>query len=73
MDSELKSLVFSSSAWPLAMSRIVLSSISAMLKEHPLNFNYKGIKDDRDWIFKPEQAFSSFFKHWNYVLKKLAY
>ena len=54
-------------------SDLPINGSDVYFKEHPLNFNYKGIKDDRDWIFKPEQGFSSFFKHWNYVLKKLAY
>ena len=54
-------------------SDLPIKGSDVYFKEHPLNFNYTGIQDDRDWIFKPEQSFSSFFKHWNYVLKKLAY
>ena len=54
-------------------SDLPIKGSDVYFKEHPLNFNYKGIQDDRDWILKPEQSFSSFFKHWNYVLKKLAY
>ena len=54
-------------------SDLPIKGSDVYFKEHPLNFNYIGIKDDRDWIFKPEKSFSSFFKHWNYVLKKLAY
>ena len=54
-------------------SDLPIKGSDVYFKEHPLNFNYIGIKDDRDWIFKPEQSFSSFFKHWNYVLKKLTY
>ena len=33
-------------------------------KEHPLNSNYKGIKDERDWMFPIKGYFSSFFKYW---------
>ena len=40
-------------------------------KEHPLNYNYTGIEDPRDWICKPQQNFKSFFKHWKYVSKTL--
>ena len=40
-------------------------------KEHPLNHNYIGNKDEREWIYKPENKFTSFFKHWNEVLKFL--
>ena len=54
-------------------SDLPIKGSDVYFKEHPLNFNYTGIQDDREWIFKPEQSFSSFFKHWNYVLKKLAY
>ena len=54
-------------------SDLPIKGSDVYFKEHPLNFNYKGIEDDRDWVFKPEKSFSSFFKHWNYALKKLAY
>tara|TARA_B100001758_G_scaffold50625_1_gene41117 strand:+ start:2567 stop:3649 length:1083 start_codon:yes stop_codon:yes gene_type:complete len=40
-------------------------------KEHPLNYNLKGFEDQRDWICKPDKPFSSFFKHWNFVLKEI--
>ena len=33
-------------------------------KEHPLNSNYKGNKDKRDWMFPVDGNFSSFFKYW---------
>lgn len=54
-------------------SDLPIKGSDVYFKEHPLNYNYIGTKDDRDWIFKPEHSFSSFFKHWNYVLNKLAY
>ena len=41
-------------------------------KEHPLNKNYKGIEDQREWLCRPEKPFRSFFKHWNFVLKEIA-
>lgn len=54
-------------------SDLPIKNSEVYYKEHPLNYNYTGKKDDRDWIIKPESSFSSFFKHWNFVLKQLAY
>ena len=34
-------------------------------KEHPLNKNYKGKEESRDWIFPSKDNYSSFFKYWN--------
>ena len=41
-------------------------------KEHPLNKNYKGIEDQREWLYRTKKPFRSFFKHWNFVLKEIA-
>jgi deoxyribodipyrimidine photo-lyase len=41
-------------------------------KEHPLNQNYKGIKEDRDWMFNISGSYSSFFKYWKECKKQLA-
>ena len=40
-------------------------------KEHPLNYNYKGTEDSREWLCLPDVKFKSFFKHWNYVVRQL--
>ena len=40
-------------------------------KEHPLNYNYIGTEDSREWIFKPKKVYKSFFKHWNEVINQL--
>lgn len=34
-------------------------------KEHPLNNHYKGTCDERDWLFKYQNYYPSFFKFWN--------
>jgi deoxyribodipyrimidine photo-lyase len=41
-------------------------------KEHPFNFDYKGILEDRDWIAeKVSGYFPSFFAYWKKVEKHL--
>ena len=40
-------------------------------KEHPLNSHYKGKEDERDWLYKIEGEYLSFFKYWNKIRKKL--
>lgn len=40
-------------------------------KEHPLNTHYKGIEDQRDWMFTVKGYFPSFFKFWNKCKKEL--
>jgi deoxyribodipyrimidine photo-lyase len=40
-------------------------------KEHPLNTHYKGIEDQRDWMFTVKGYYSSFFKFWNKCKKEL--
>ena len=34
-------------------------------KEHPLNYNYSGNCDERDWMFSSQKFYPSFFKFWN--------
>ncbi len=34
-------------------------------KEHPFNTHYKGICDQRDWMFKNHSFYPSFYKFWN--------
>ncbi len=40
-------------------------------KEHPLNHNYFGIKDEREWLCKPSKKINTFYKHWSYVINRL--
>ena len=40
-------------------------------KEHPLNYNYKGIEDSRDWISSVKGYYPSFFNFWKKVKKEL--
>ena len=42
-----------------------------IFKEHPLNEHYKGKTDKRDWLYEIEGDFTSFFKYWNKIRKKL--
>ena len=39
-------------------------------KEHPLN-NYKGIEDQRDWMFESKENLRSFFSYWKKCKKEL--
>lgn len=41
-------------------------------KEHPLNQDYKGNMEDRDWMFNISGSYSSFFKYWKECKKQLA-
>ena len=50
-------------------SKYNLSNI--IFKEHPLNQYYLGFEDQRDWLFKIEGEYLSFFKYWNKIRKKL--
>ncbi len=42
-------------------------------KKHPLNSNYKGIEEPRDWMFDVQGYFSSFFGFWKKCKKQLKY
>ena len=42
-----------------------------IFKEHPLNKHYSGLEEQRDWLFKIEGEYLSFFKYWNKIRKKL--
>jgi len=42
-------------------------------KEHPLNINYYGIEEPRDWMFDVQGYFSSFFGFWKKCKKQLKY
>ena len=42
-----------------------------IFKEHPLNSHYKGEEDEREWLFRIEGEYLSFFKYWNKIRKKL--
>ena len=40
-------------------------------KEHPLNVNYSGTEDSRDWMFSVEGYHSSFFQFWKKCKKEM--
>lgn len=42
-------------------------------KEHPLNKDYKGTMDDRDWLSSVTGYYPSFFKFWNKCKKEIKY
>jgi deoxyribodipyrimidine photo-lyase len=42
-------------------------------KEHPLNKNYKGIEEPRDWMFRVKGYYPSFFGFWKKCQKELRY
>ncbi|MFK7811154.1 MAG: FAD-binding domain-containing protein [Maribacter sp.] len=42
-------------------------------KEHPLNINYEGVEEPRDWMFDVQGYFSSFFRFWKKCKKQLKY
>ena len=42
-------------------------------KEHPLNNNYKGIEQPRDWMFDVQGYYPSFFAFWKRCKKQLRY
>ncbi|MBL56887.1 MAG: deoxyribodipyrimidine photolyase [Flavobacteriales bacterium] len=39
-------------------------------KEHPLNGNYKGIEDQRNWMYEDLGKYSSFFNFWKKIKKQ---
>lgn len=48
-----------------------ISESNIYFKEHPLNHNYKGNEEARDWMFSSKGYYSSFFKFWNKAKKEL--
>ncbi|MFZ6052451.1 FAD-binding domain-containing protein [Halocola ammonii] len=40
-------------------------------KEHPLNYNYMGKEESRDWMFSVTGYYSSFFKFWKKCKKEI--
>jgi len=42
-------------------------------KQHPLNFNYKGHEDSRDWLTSVKGHFPSFFSYWKKAKKELKF
>jgi deoxyribodipyrimidine photo-lyase len=42
-------------------------------KEHPLNKNYEGIEEPRDWMFDVQGYYPSFFAFWKKYKKQLIY
>ena len=42
-----------------------------IFKEHPLNYNYEGIQEARDWMFDVKGYHSSFFSFWKKCKKEM--
>ena len=42
-----------------------------IFKEHPLNYNYDGIQESRDWMFSVKGHHSSFFSFWKKCKKEM--
>ena len=42
-----------------------------IFKEHPLNYNYNGIQEPRDWMFSVKGYHSSFFSFWKKCKKEI--
>jgi deoxyribodipyrimidine photo-lyase len=42
-----------------------------IFKEHPLNCNYEGIQESRDWMFPVKGYHSSFFSFWKKCKKEM--
>ena len=47
------------------------SPTEVIYKEHPLNSNYKGTEESRDWMFSVTGYYSSFFKFWKKCQKEI--
>ena len=50
-----------------------LSPNEVYFKEHPLNVNYKGVPDDRDWLCSVKGYYPSFFTFWKKCKKEIQY
>jgi deoxyribodipyrimidine photo-lyase len=48
-----------------------ISESKIYFKEHPLNHNYKGTEEARDWMFSVTGYYPSFFKFWKRAKKEL--
>jgi len=53
------------------VSNYSITGSDIYFKEHPLNYNYRGNEDPRDWMFSIKGYFPSFFKFWNKANKEL--
>jgi deoxyribodipyrimidine photo-lyase len=52
---------------------LVIGDSEIYFKEHPLNYNYKGTKDSRDWISRVNGYYPSFFRFWNKLKKEKSF
>lgn len=48
-----------------------LSKEQIYFKEHPLNTNYQGIEEEREWMFSVRGEFPSFFRFWKACKKEV--
>ena len=53
--------------------QLTLGNSEVYFKEHPLNSNYKGIEDSRDWMSSVKGYYPSFFRFWKRVKKEKSY
>jgi deoxyribodipyrimidine photo-lyase len=53
------------------MTEHSISESDIYFKEHPLNHNYKGTEEPRDWMFSVKGYYPSFFKFWKKAKKEL--
>ena len=42
-----------------------------IFKEHPLNYNYNGIQESRDWMFSIKGYHPSFYAFWKKCKKEI--
>ena len=49
------------------------NSSKIYFKEHPLNYNYKGIIDSRDWLSSVKGYYPSFFSFWKKVKNEIKF
>ena len=50
-----------------------IGDLKVYFKEHPFNYNYKGIEDSRDWMSSVKGYYPSFFRFWNKLKKEKSF
>ncbi len=46
--------------------------VEIYFKEHPLNNHYRGVKEEREWLFSVKGYYPSFFKFWSKCKKEIS-
>lgn len=49
----------------------IIDTKNIIYKEHPTNINYKGVKEERDWISNTKGYHNSFFSFWKKCKKEI--